>query len=106
MAFEIMQFVKLKNDSLEEYGFKTGDIMYLVGNGFVHDSKIDPYRFRMLFVGAPVKDGHIQLEGNGKPNGYTVDARNLKKVTKPELKKLEAIKEADFGGQTAEATTD
>lgn len=99
MTIEVGKFAKLKNDSLAEYGFKKGDVMLLVGSGFVPDSKTDPYKFRLVFVGAPVKDGHIEMGENDKPNGYTVDGRNLKNVTKAELKKLEANKESDFGAK-------
>lgn len=103
MTIEVGKFAKMKNDSLSEYGINKGDTLMLVGSGFVPDSKTDPYKFRMLFVAAPVRDGHIELGDNGKPNGYTVDGRNLKKVTKVELKTLEANKEKDFGGQAEQA---
>lgn len=100
MSIEVGKFAKMKNGSLEQYGIHKNDVLLLVGSGFVPDSKTDPYKFRMVFVGAPVIDGHIQMGDNGKPNGYTVDGRNLKKVTKAELKTLEANKEEDFGGKT------
>jgi len=99
---EVGMFAKLKNDSLAEWGFHKGDFMFIAGSGFVPDSKTDPYKFRLVFIGCPVKDFHIK-EDDVQKGGYTVDARNLKKVTKTELKKLEANKEADFGGQ-AEST--
>lgn len=100
---EVGQFAKMKNDSLVEYGINKGDFLLLVGSGFVPDSKTDPYKYRLVFVGAPIKDGHIQLAENQKPNGYTVDGRNLKKVSKVELKFLEKNKEEDFGGIKQEA---
>lgn len=102
MVIKVGDFVKMKNDSLAEYGINKDDKMFLVGSGFVPDSKTDPYKFRMVFVGAPIKDGHIEIGDNDKPNGYTVDGRNIKRVTKVELKILEANKEADFGGQKAQ----
>ena len=98
MTIKVGQFAKMKNDSLAEYGINKGDFLLLVGSGFVPDSKADPYKYRLVFVGAPVKDGHVEIGENDKPNGYTVDGKNLRKVNKSELKKLEANKEADFGG--------
>ena len=99
MVIEVGKFYKMKNDSMAEYGFAKGDNVFIIGSGMVPNSKTDPYKYRLVFVGTPVTDGHVKLEENGKPNGYTVDARNLVKVTAPVLKKLEANKEADFGGQ-------
>lgn len=99
MVIEVGKFAKLKNDSLAEWGFHKGDFMLIVGSGFVPDSKSDPYKYRLVFVGAPVKDGHIEMGENDKPNGYTVDGKNLKKCSQAELKKLEANKEIDFGGK-------
>src|SRR3546814_749056 len=102
MVIEVGKFYKMKNDSMQEYGFAKGSPIFIVGSGFVPDSKTDAYKYRLVFVGAPVQDMHVKLEENGKPNGFTVDARNLSKVSKTVLAKLEANKEKDFGGQAEE----
>src|SRR3546814_7118088 len=82
MVIEVGKFYKMKNDSMQEYGFAKGSPIFIVGSGFVPDSKTDAYKYRLVFVGAPVQDMHVKLEENGKPNGFTVDARNLSKVSK------------------------
>lgn len=90
---EVGKFYKLKNDSLKEHGFLRNDPVFIGGSGFVPDSKVDPYKFRLVFVGVKVKDNHIVVG----ENGFTVDGKNLRKCTKPELAVLEANKEKDFG---------
>lgn len=105
MVIKDGNFYKMKNDSLKEHGFSKGDPVFIIGSGFVPDSKTDPYKYRLVFVGAQVVDGHIKMEENGKPNGFAVDARNLSKLSKKILEKLEANKEADFGGQAQESQT-
>lgn len=92
---EVGKFYKMKNDSMKDYGFNTGDPVYIGGSGFVPDSKADPYKFRLVFVGVKVNDNHIEV-GN---SGFTVDGKNLRKCTKPELAILEKNKEEDFGNK-------
>lgn len=94
MVIEVGKFAKLKNDSLVDFGFNKGDVFFIAGNGFVPDSKADPYKYRLMFIGAPVKDGHITTE-----KGFTVDGKNLKHVVAKEEAKLQATKEEDFGGK-------
>lgn len=93
------KFYKMKNDSMAEYGFPKGCPIYIGGSGFVPDSKNDPYKFRLVFVGVTVKDGHIAVG----EKGFTVDGKNLRKCTKRELSVLEANKDEDFRDQAAEA---
>lgn len=96
---EVSKFYKMKNDSMSQYGFKKGDPVYIGGSGFVPDSKTDPYKFRLVFVGVSVVDNHI-LVGE---RGFTVDGKNLRKCTKGELEILEKNKDEDF---RAEDTTE
>lgn len=99
MVIEVGKFAKLKNDTLLEHGFAKGDMFFIAGNGFVPDSKADPYKYRLMFIGAPVKDGHVTVE-----KGFTVDGKNLKLLPKKEEAKLQATKEEDFGGNQQEET--
>lgn len=92
---EVGHFYRMKNNTLEEYGFAKGDPLFIVGSGFVPDSKTDPYKYRLVFVAAAVKDGHVQIGDKG----FTVDGKNLSKCTKIQLEYLEANRNEDFGGK-------
>lgn len=96
---EVGKFYKMKNNSLEEYGFNKGDPVFIGGSGFVPDSKTDPFKFRLVFVGVKVEDGHIKVG----ESGFTIDGKNLRKCTKPELIALEKNKEEDFANQQDQA---
>lgn len=95
MVVEVGKFYKMKNDSMLEYGFAKGEPIYVGGSGFVPDSKTDPYKFRLVFVGVKVEDNHIKVGDKG----FTVDGTNLSKCTKEQLVLLETNKDEDFRGQ-------
>jgi hypothetical protein len=73
--------------------------VFIGGSGFVPDSKTDPFKFRLVFVGVKVEDGHIRVG----ESGFTIDGKNLSKCNKPELAILEKNKEEDFANQQDQA---
>jgi hypothetical protein len=96
---EVYNFYKLKNDSMKEWGFSKNDPVFIGGSGFVPDSKTDPFKFRLVFIGVKVEDGHIKVG----ESGFTIDGKNLSKCNKQELTILEKNKEEDFANQQAPA---
>jgi hypothetical protein len=98
---EVGQFCKVMNSSYVEYGIKKYDTIYLAGEMMVPLKEEDPYLHRKLFVGAYVKDGHVQ--GDRKP--LTVDGLTLKPVSKTKQAELKAIMEEDFSQEEEDAVS-
>lgn len=97
---EVGMFAKVKDTTLSEYGVKKDDIVYVAGDAIVNTTEKDPYALRRLFVAAFVEDNHIQHQK--KP--FMVDGKRLEPVSEGKQKKLDAVKEADFG-EKGNATT-
>jgi hypothetical protein len=92
---EVGDFCKMRDSSFLTYGLDKGDMVYIAGDAIVSVTEDDPYSLRRIFIGAFMKDGHVQI--HEKP--FTVDGKRLKVITGELKDKLTATKEFDFGSK-------
>ena len=89
---EVGQFCTVKCSRYVDYDIKKGDLIYVAGEMMTAVKEEDPYLYRKLFVAAYTEDEHV--DANRKP--ISIDAINLKPVSKTKQKRLYDIFEKDF----------
>lgn len=88
----------VKDDGLVEHGLANGDLVYVVGDGFT-PVEGDGYTYRLVFVVTKLDEGHIRPDDNP---GLAVDGTSLEIVDEETFKRLDQIKNEDYGSDEAD----
>lgn len=89
----VNNFAVMCSDSLEEYGVKNGQTIYLAGSVLVPLEQ-DSFDYRMKFLGAFVIDDHITV--NDELKMFYVDPDNFVLMGNEANARLCAIRDEDF----------
>ena len=89
---EVGMFCTTKCSRYVDYGIKKGDLVYVAGESMVAVDEGDPYAYRKIFLAARTNEGHVDATAKA----LTMDAVNLKPVSKSKQKQLYAQLEEDF----------
>lgn len=89
---EVGQFTTVLNDNLQEHGICKDDIVYIAGDIFVPIEGEDPYVVRRIFLGAKMKEDHIDAAGGA----FTIDGLSLKAVDEFTQVRLDKQRVFDF----------
>lgn len=89
---EVGMFCHVKCSKYVDYGILKGDLIYVAGDTMVAVDEKDPYAYRKIFLAARTEDGHVDAVAKA----LTMDAINLKPVSKAKQKELYALLEKDF----------
>tara|TARA_R110000851_G_scaffold8429_1_gene32358 strand:- start:775 stop:1068 length:294 start_codon:yes stop_codon:yes gene_type:complete len=84
VMIEVGMFAHVKCSRYVDYGLQKGDTVYIAGDMMVRTDEKDPYAYRKLFVAARCNAGGVDVNGKG----LSIDAANLKPVSKSQQKKL------------------
>lgn len=89
---EVGMFCTVKCSRYVDYNIKKGDLVYVAGDTMVATDEKDPYAYRKIFLTARTDEGHVDAQAKA----LTMDAVNLKPVSKAKQKELYAQLEKDF----------
>lgn len=85
-------FAHVKCSRYVDYGIKKNDLIYVAGDTMVATDEKDPYAYRKIFLAARTEGGHVDAASKA----LTMDAINLRPVSKSKQKELYAQLEKDF----------